>query len=682
MLAPNALIQNRYLIESRIGGATSATYMAIDRTSRVRITLKQVVVGARAAEFERAARLLKGLRHPSLPVVRSYFIENGDGFLVMDFVDGEDLAVALERHGGPFPTDRVLRWNDQLLDALDYLHTQLPPVSHGNITPRNVKLRRDNDEIVLVGFDLLKGEAPSARATPSGGEIPPSSSFLPPEQLKGTASQLSDLFALSATLYYLLTGHPPTPVVERAGSIETGHPDPLPAPHTLNPKVPVALSKLVIRTLVLNPDERPAGADALRLALTQLPPEARKDVEIPQFNWWRRWPALAAAGVAVVALLTIILWRVGILSSASVAQNPTPQSTAAAVAAATSRPTTLLDATRTALPVVVETVSASEKTPAATSQVPTLVPPTDVPTPPLPTPLGAQIDSVEPESLFIDALPNQITMRGANLGQVRAARLVADGRQPIDATVISGGADQLVLGIPQPEERPNGEISYRIELDSVALDSPLIVLRDFLERKPAQAILPEYRYTGRVVIDQAGAYTAMRTKPGVNGQLLGQLRSGNEADILRTDVANWYQVRIHTSDDATQIGVVGWVERWLVDAIPLLFIGRVYDTPTDSATQCGKSFESSIYGSVENSIGKGIGGARLRITSADGLHIYDKTTDRNGLYSAPGLGCTTWTVRLISIPSAPNGIQANPVIVKNLNGGRLTAAEVRFKLPK
>ena len=111
-----------------------------------------------------------------------------------------------------------------------------------------------------------------------------------------------------------------------------------------------------------------------------------------------------------------------------------------------------------------------------------------------------------------------------------------------------------------------------------------------------------------------------------------------------------------------------------------VFEGRVYSAPTDAAVQCGSVFESSIYGSVENSSGKGIAGAVVRVTSADGRNSYTLTTGRGGVYNAGGLGCTTWNVQLISVPKAK--IQANTVTVGNLNGGRFTSAEVRFKLRK
>src|SRR5262249_14006983 len=148
---------------------------------------------------------------------------------------------------------------------------------------------------------------------------------------------------------------------------------------------------------------------------------------------------------------------------------------------------------------------------------------------------------------------------------------------------------------------------------------------------------------------------------------------------------------------------VGWIGRGLIDtknppppptptpeptseptpaqaAAVLVFDGRLYSAATDRAAQCGVAFESSIYGSVENGSGKGIAGAVVRVTSADGRNSYTVRTGRGGVYTVGGLGCTRWVVRLIRIPGAK--IQSNPVAVRNLNGGRFTSAEVRYQMRK
>jgi eukaryotic-like serine/threonine-protein kinase len=254
-------------------------------------------------------------------------------------------------------------------------------------------------------------------------------------------------------------------------------------------------------------------------------------------------------------------------------------------------------------------------------------------------------------------------------------------------------ASQLKLSIRALPEPINGEVNYVLQLDGIVQKALVITLRDYRERKPTQGVLADYGYTSRVVADETGAYTALLAEAAASSPTQGKLRNGDQVDVLRNDLADWYQVRIATSADPSQAGLVGWVERWLIDnqnppptptATPVptiavqVFAGRVYSAPTDAAVQCGTAFESSIYGSIENSSGKGIAGAVVRVTSADGRNSYTLTTGSGGVYTVGGLGCTSWSVRLISVPKAK--IQANTVAVGNLNGGRFTSAEVRFKL--
>src|SRR5258708_2082517 len=127
MLAPNSFVQNRYLFVRRLGGGQrSAVYEAIDMTTRAHVALKQVIVGADAAAarregFEREAQWLSQLRHPALPALQGSFIEGDSLFLVAEFVPGDDLMAQLEHDGHPVPLVQVLRWAEDLLDALEYM---------------------------------------------------------------------------------------------------------------------------------------------------------------------------------------------------------------------------------------------------------------------------------------------------------------------------------------------------------------------------------------------------------------------------------------------------------------------------------------------------------------------------------------------------------------------------------
>src|ERR671939_461060 len=159
MIAPNTLLQNRYLVVSQIGqGGMGAVYIATDQRFGSTVALKETFFDDPSLRkaFEREARLLNHLRHPALPRVSDHFMEEEGQFLVMEYIAGDDLAEKLRERGSAFPLNEVLNWADQLLDALDYLHAQEPPVIHRDIKPQNLKLT-PRGHIVLLDFGLAKG---------------------------------------------------------------------------------------------------------------------------------------------------------------------------------------------------------------------------------------------------------------------------------------------------------------------------------------------------------------------------------------------------------------------------------------------------------------------------------------------------------------------------------------------
>jgi serine/threonine protein kinase len=269
-LAPGMIVQNRYEIVRLLGrGGMGAVYEAIDRRLGHRVALKHLTgIGDHATRFfAREARLLAGLRHPALPKVTDYFADADGQFLVMEFIPGDDLATLIARHGASFPLERVLMWADQLLGALDYLHKQQPPVIHHDIKPQNLKLT-PHGEIILLDFGLARGipqESPDLSTITTVGYTPQYASL---EQIKGgTTDPRSDLYALAATLYHLLTGDAPVDVLTRAAKVLYNQPDPLQPAHERNPVVPATLGAALGQALSLNPDARPPSAAAMRSAL-------------------------------------------------------------------------------------------------------------------------------------------------------------------------------------------------------------------------------------------------------------------------------------------------------------------------------------------------------------------------------------------------------------------------------
>ncbi len=275
MLEPNTLLQNRYLIGRHIGqGGMGAVYEARDQRLGNAVALKQTLLGGEqfSKAFEREARLLAGLRHPALPRVSDHFNDVDGQFLVMEFIPGADLATMLDQRGGPFPLDQVLGWADQLLDALDYLHTQQPPVIHRDIKPQNLKLTA-RGEIILLDFGLAKGLNMALTQPDSAVSIfGYTAQYAPLEQIQGTGTDpRSDLYSLAATLYHLLTGTLPANALARATAIVNRQPDPLRPVHEVAPLVPPAVGAALMQALALGPGERPASAAALRTMLRAAP---------------------------------------------------------------------------------------------------------------------------------------------------------------------------------------------------------------------------------------------------------------------------------------------------------------------------------------------------------------------------------------------------------------------------
>ena len=259
-MEPGSLLHERYRIEGMLGkGGMGAVYVAYDQTLQLRVAVKENLSVSSDSErqFHREASLLASLRHPNLPRVTDHFILEGRQYLVMDFIEGEDLHSRSQRQ--PSTVDEVLRWADALCDALTYLHTRQPPIIHRDIKPANVKLQPDGTP-VLVDFGLAKVFDQSQTSTGARGLTP---GYSPPEQYGGARTDArTDQYALSATLYSLLTGRPPTDSIERMlDKVE------LRSARALNPGVPPHVDIALARALSIEQAARFPDVSLFREAL-------------------------------------------------------------------------------------------------------------------------------------------------------------------------------------------------------------------------------------------------------------------------------------------------------------------------------------------------------------------------------------------------------------------------------
>lgn len=328
ILTIGTILRDRYEIIDLVGqGGMGAVYKAEDLRLRGRIcAVKEVLsdlIGASSlddathVQFYREASVLARLDHPNLPKVSDFFEQDGREYLVMDFVPGQDLRQLVEearRRDGFLPEESVLAWAVQLCDALTYLHTQDPPVLHRDIKPSNIKLT-PRGIVKLVDFGLVKLLQPDESRTVTVVQGRGTVAYTPLEQYGGDTGHTdvrSDIYALGATLYHLLTGQPPADARQRFLK-----PGSLTPPRDINPRISIRTEKGVLSAIAQHPDDRPATVDALRELLFSVeaaPTPAPAPSPWAQRSLWEELLAGHSALVATVVLLTATALLVTLLA--------------------------------------------------------------------------------------------------------------------------------------------------------------------------------------------------------------------------------------------------------------------------------------------------------------------------------------------------------------------------------
>lgn len=219
MFSPGQKVNNRYLIDAnaeiKVGGM-GWVYKVFDERLQRTCCLKQLNLASQSgfdkqkmeSDFQKEAQLLANLSHPNLPRVWDYFIDNGEYFIVMDYVDGVDLQKLRESKSAvdDISESEVFNWSIGVLDVLEYLHDQMPPVIYRDLKPSNVMLNGSGG-VKVIDFGIAK----RLESNPTGGAQTKSGTYgyAPIEQHMGKAEKRSDIYALGMTMYFLLTSRVP-----------------------------------------------------------------------------------------------------------------------------------------------------------------------------------------------------------------------------------------------------------------------------------------------------------------------------------------------------------------------------------------------------------------------------------------------------------------------------------------
>ena len=405
------VLSDRYRLDHVLGqGGMAIVYRAEDtllgRTVAVKVLREQYGADPEFLErFRREARAAASLSHPNVVMVYDVGRDGNMNFIVMEYVDGEDLKDIIAREG-PLPPERLVNLGCQLAAALEYAHRK--GLIHRDVKPQNV-LVADEDRVKVGDFGIAV--ALGARSITQTGMVIGSVHYMAPEQVQGhPATPVTDVYGLGVVLYEMATGRQPFSA-ESALAVAQMQMERRPAePQQLNPSLPPALSDVVMTALAKNPRDRfqsaaevaaalrghrsaaaqrtavvePTAAIAQGTARTQhMAPGATAAtgsptrVYVPPRAPPRRFPIPLWPLITLALLLGIVAGGIGWVLR-NPASSPAPKPTAAPVLVATA-PTPTQTATQAPTSTAPPTSVPATATPPATPVPPTAPPTTAVP---------------------------------------------------------------------------------------------------------------------------------------------------------------------------------------------------------------------------------------------------------------------------------------------------------------
>ena len=268
MVGAARVLGGRYRLEERVAaGGMGTVFAAVDERLHRRVAVKvlkeDLAQDVRFVErFRREARAAAALSHPNVAAVFDFGEEDGTAFIVMELVEGRDLAMVL-REDGPLPPDRARQVAAEMCEALAHAHAA--GLVHRDVKPGNVIID-DQGRVKVTDFGIARAAGESTLT--ATGSVLGSAQYMAPEQASGApVTAAADVYSAGIVLYEMLTSSVPF-TGDSALAVAMRHvSDEVPAPSAVNPDVPPDLDRVVARATAKDPAARWSSAAEMAGAL-------------------------------------------------------------------------------------------------------------------------------------------------------------------------------------------------------------------------------------------------------------------------------------------------------------------------------------------------------------------------------------------------------------------------------
>lgn len=255
----DSICGGKYTVKEKIGAGGQAAVFLVSTSTGEELVLKEFILttadafGAlveSATDFENESSILSRLDHPSVVKFVDIFAEDKRAYIVLEHVKGVTLRREVGE-SGPLNELQVVERGLRMCEILRYLHGQSPPVVHRDFTPENL-IKQEDGSLKVVDFSVASRSGPH-----KSGDCVGKHSYTPPEQFRSQACPQSDIYALGATLHFLVTGADPKPIT-------------MSDPRNQNSNVSEKIASIIMKCTALDLGERYESVEWLRLDLEEL----------------------------------------------------------------------------------------------------------------------------------------------------------------------------------------------------------------------------------------------------------------------------------------------------------------------------------------------------------------------------------------------------------------------------